>query len=558
MAQRREAIEDRLELLLDTEDGRPVLDAGLSAEAVHRAPSPRRLDLRWRAQDRDPNLLPAQRWGVMIPKGPEGKRLLDAIAPLQRLREEEQGAPARVYEVDPGMSRDLAARWREDVYGADEVPEEERPGYLLILGDLDQISIELQRTMTSGAFVGRLCCADVAGYAAYAEKVARWARQPAPIDRPDGLFFTVQDKTSATTEGERLLMRPGFDLVPRWKVPVGGPTAIPYEGPNTNSFLAAMARESPAVLLSLSHGAGPPAAGWTSDGEQRARQGAMSFGKGVRLEADMVRSVPFLRGGVWFFVACFGAGTPAESVYHPWLARLAESGLVPRSVADSVLGSLPRAGARPFVAALPQAVLANPEGPLAVIGHLDLAWTYAFASSADLGESRASRILTAWKSLAAGVRAGAALDLLLETSRHTDARLMDGYAAEERARDLKETFTVDLPKRSHQWMLRNDLNGYVLLGDPAVRLPLRGNALAPAPERPVPALSAPAPTLAAPPAEGPPAPTAEVAMRERAVRALLAGDEAPNAIAARSGVPLPVLWAWFDAYGAGGRERLRD
>jgi hypothetical protein len=34
---------------------------------------------------------------------------------------------------------------------------------------------------------------------------------------------------------------------------------------------------------------------------------------------------------------------------------------------------LPGERTRPFIAALPKAVLANPEGPLAVMGHEDLA-----------------------------------------------------------------------------------------------------------------------------------------------------------------------------------------
>src|SRR6185436_10307699 len=153
-----------------------------------------------------------------------------------------------------------------------------------------------------------------------------------------------------------------------------------------------------AVLLSVSHGLGAPRGGWKSGGEQRALQGALALGGGDVLSAAELRDKRFLAGGMWFCLACFGAATPAESVYHAWLSLLAEQGAHTGRL-EAVLKSLPKPGERPFVAALPQAALANPEGPLAVIGHVDLAWTYAFTGGKALTESRRTRILSAIKVL---------------------------------------------------------------------------------------------------------------------------------------------------------------
>jgi hypothetical protein len=86
-------------LLADAGDRRPVLEGGLPSEAVQAAPKPKkgpRDAPRWEAPDADPNDLPKQRWGLIAPEGHEGDRLLEAIAPLLRLREEEQGAPPPV------------------------------------------------------------------------------------------------------------------------------------------------------------------------------------------------------------------------------------------------------------------------------------------------------------------------------------------------------------------------------------------------------------------------------------------------------------------------------
>ena len=139
----------------------------------------------------------------------------------------------------------------------------------------------------------------------------------------------------------------------------------------------------------------------------------------------MVRESPFLPGGVWFCVACYGAGTPPSSAFYPWLAQLAEQG-GSREHAAAVLRALPRAGERPFVAALPQALLANPAGPLAMIGHMDLAWTFGFTDP-DGRQSRASRMHAAQRALFGGSRAGVGLDAIMHAYREVNDDLMARY-----------------------------------------------------------------------------------------------------------------------------------
>jgi hypothetical protein len=147
--------------------------------------------------------------------------------------------------------------------------------------------------------------------------------------------------------------------------------------PSPDELLARVGGGDPSVLFTLSHGEGAPRGGWTSHEEQRRRQGAMSFGREGKLTGDDLRARPFLPGGVWFMLACYGAGTPNFSAYRHWLAQLAGAGQF-RGKPEAVLAGLPGPQDRPFIAALPQAVLANPAGPLAFMGHIDLAWTYGF------------------------------------------------------------------------------------------------------------------------------------------------------------------------------------
>lgn len=190
------------------------------------------------------------------------------------------------------------------------------------------------------------------------------------------------------------------------------------------------------------------------------------------LSGDLLRGTPFLPGGMWFCLACFGAATPPRSLFRPWLELLGKQPAY-ENLLDDVLRSLPRPGERPFLAALPQAALANPEGPLAVIGHSDLAWIFGFAEVNDVSPSRASRIISALEVMANGSRAGVALDALMRFYRDVNDSLMADYQLRQDALTEGQPDPVDPERHGYRWMLRNDLRGYILLGDPAARISLR-------------------------------------------------------------------------------------
>lgn len=71
-----------------------------------------------------------------------------------------------------------------------------------------------------------------------------------------------------------------------------------------------------------------------------------------------------------------------------------------------------------------------------------------------------------------GSRAGVALEALVRFYRETNDALTSIYELEADARANGRPDPTDPAERAHLWMLRNDLRGYVLLGDPAARLPL--------------------------------------------------------------------------------------
>ncbi|HET7502991.1 MAG TPA: hypothetical protein VFK02_18350 [Kofleriaceae bacterium] len=424
----------------------------------------------------DPSSLRDQGWGVIVPQDEAGDRLLALARPLLDRRAEDQEldvADMRIYRVRPDMSAAEATDWIDRQLVANN-PQDAIPGYLLVLGRPEQVSFELQQALAGQFHVGRLGFGSDAGYEAYLAKLLASERAPAG-GLARAVYFTARDGTPATELGHRLLMRPcvadAEQLRAKQRFAASEIAAIEDEDdPARAADRLLAAAGGPAVLFSCSHGAGSPPDGWRSPDEQRALQGGLCLGKGQLLPPEAVSGSAFLAGGVWLMFACFGAGTPKHSVYHPWLTRLARHGAFSADVAP-VLRSLPGEREPPFLAALPSAALANPDGPLAVISHLDLAWSYGFydLDKRSRGE-RHRRFHDLVAQLVKGSRVGLALSgsLAWARSRVKDAIVNAASAAANAPPDAADPGQD--ARLGHRWMALQDLAGYIVLGDPAARM----------------------------------------------------------------------------------------
>ncbi|XXT23244.1 hypothetical protein WME94_17055 [Sorangium sp. So ce429] len=458
---------NELQLLLTPYDGRePVLKDGLSSSAAPRADPTDRKDMAvehfW-DETGDPEDLEEQRWGVIAPEGAAGDRLIALIQPLIDARREAQGGhEVMIYRVPSAMSPDEAARWRKQHFDVSAELARDLPRYQLILGDLHEVPLALQQHQATDGFVGRLCFREERAYEAYVDKVLRWERARAE-SAGSARLFTVRDGTAATTIGYRSLAQPAIAQLGKYKLDVAD---LGDQGePSVDAFLEVVRRPEPTVLFSISHGAGAPRGGWKTEADQRDLQGAICFGRDKLSGGDLGDS-PFLPGGIWFMLACYGAGTPDVSAYRHWLEQLKQSRQFGGQT-EAVLAGLPRGGQRPFIARLPQVVLANPNGPLAVIGHVDLAWTYSFEER-DTGKavSRPSKFVETVRAAVETSRVGSSFRELFKASILTNIELTSLYDKAER-----QGAAPDPARLGHLWMLRQDLSGYILLGDPAVRLP---------------------------------------------------------------------------------------
>lgn len=551
-----------LELLLADYDHRPALEKGLPEIAAGKAPkpekAPRGVDgMSLEAPDADPNDLSLQRWGIIIPKSAAGERALEAISPLLALRQSEQEAKVQVFRVEPGMDLQRSLDWKNQVLRNENLlPESERPKFLLILGDLDEVSAELGHVLANGSFVGRIHFDTPAGYEAYARKVVRWEKDPSTSSKAIAKFFVANDGTSATMQGQSHLITPCLDLARKTKT-TRRPFPAELEDPIANvydaaDFIERCKTDQPSILLSVCHGAGrSQTKPWKGADEQRQFQGALQIsldnGRDGWVTAERMQDATFLPGGLWFALACFGAGTPSRSAFYPWLKTLDEAGDFDAPVSN-VLRSLPAEGEKPFLAAMPKAALANPNGPLAVIGHLDLAWTYGFVDPNRMSQSRASRIFSALNVMANGSRSGVALDALMRAYREVNDELLSGYQAEEDARVWSRSYNVDPASRAHSFMLRNDLRGYVLLGDPAARLPLARKTTA---TQPIPSTGGHAAD-----AQASASTSRDPNEMERAVLAVLAQDGTTKEVAKKHGASREELEGWVETYKAAGKAAL--
>gem|GEM_PF-679748 len=463
-------------LLADGDDGEAYLDDGAPREdaAAEAAPVEAHeeeylADISAQAGD-----LTRQRWAVFYPDNAEGRRLCRVLRPLVKHRAEQQGSNCLLVPVPPGLGAQDAERWTAQVYPETwKNMEHRRPRYACIVGDLDGVSLATQQALGLGHFPGRVVCPDEEAYEAYVDKVLAWERRAsAPASKL--LMYTVRDGTAATRAGGDHLMVPCAahcaeiweeerHLLPASALDVAGHD----HDPDAQDFLGRVSDGDPSVLLTISHGSGPPRRRpWTPD-QARERQGAMSFARdGVLMPSDVSQGA-FAPGGFWFYFACFGAGTPDISAYHHWLTLLQQGGAPGLEDLRHVLKGLAPDG--PFTSGLAQAALGNPDGPLNILGHLDLAWSYSFAGAK--GRPKSARIADLLARVVRGERAGTIL-LDLQSWLHEASHNVN--RAYDRARASgQDVAGTDQQRRDlgTLWMELQDLKGYVLLGDPAAQRP---------------------------------------------------------------------------------------
>ncbi|MEI6046531.1 MAG: C25 family cysteine peptidase [Chloroflexota bacterium] len=416
-------------------------------------------------EGRDPLNLAQAGWGVVFLQEVKPE-VRDALKTLLDWRKEQAGDFYKEFVGEKGYRRgEDKAQWlgRQNA-GSGAADPRYVPYYLLIVGDPVTIPFEFQYQLDVQYAVGRIYFDTHEEYAHYAQSVVEFEKGKIYLPRR-ATFFGVQNQDDlATNLSARELVIPlanwvaelaGQEKYGNWQVN----TMIAEEATKARLGQLLGGEESPALLFTASHGMGFP----MGDTRQVTHQGALvcqdwpgpqNWQKAIPPDhyfaAEDVSDNAQVGGLISFHFACFGAGTPRLDDF-------------PRQVGVPVSTIAEQA----FVAQLPKRLLGHSKGgALAVIGHVERAWGYSFKEP-TLSRPQTQTFEDSFKRLLENHPVGSAFDLFnmryAETATELNAYLQK----------LKGGGFLDKYKLARLWTTNNDARSYIVLGDPAVRLPVR-------------------------------------------------------------------------------------
>ena len=417
-------------------------------------------------------------WGVIFPTYPvsEIERCRDvaaakeALQPLLKLRGTQAGDQFSAWIQGEGKGFRVGADTKTTYlarHGAGPGPADPRkvPYYLLIVGGPEAIPYRFQYELDVQYAVGRIHFDEPDDYANYAASVVAAETGMVMGPRRAAFFGVANPNDGATNQSTDNLIEP---LCDRFAAePQGWEIKRILRSAATKAALHKLlgGTDTPALLVTASHGMEFA----QEDVRQIPHQGALLcqdwpgplgwpqkkpiphdyYFAGEDLDANAK-----LDGMIAFFFACYGAGTPDLDEFSKQAFKDR------RAIAPY-----------PFVANLPKHMLTRPcGGALAVIGHIERAWTYSFdwpsaGIQTAVFESTLRRLLM-----------GQPVGLAAEFFNERYAELSTVLAG--MLEDIEFGKTYDPYTLADMWTANNDARGYAIIGDPAVHLAAACNARA--------------------------------------------------------------------------------
>lgn len=395
---------------------------------------------------RDPKDPAVGKWAIVTLRE-DAEKAREALAPLLQRRESQgflwrppEGAPG-VIEIarPPKPSVDLWVKRLRQVTGF------EPPHYLLFIGGPDRVPFEVQHAVDMVFATGRLDVSDTPdgpfsweACRAYAEKVVRYEERAMKVE-PRALLYSFSTDEATRDAHENLSMPLAAHLGESRVSRLFGAEAT------TARLCEALRKSSPAVVITTSHGIEFPAEqglwGALTDSSFGASASPVPFSAGEVAKGERMGA-----GAIVLAFACFSAGVPAVSAH--------------RKLVDEVDGVIPGA---PFTAALPRAWLGRPDGPVAFAGHVDRATSNSYQAAMQ-GPNAAPFFDFADWLLGSQGTLGQALSTFHDRAAQAAADLASVLSV-ARSGAAKRT-----PRMvADAWVRFHDYEGYVLLGDPAIR-----------------------------------------------------------------------------------------
>jgi len=399
-------------------------------------------------------------WTALVNKNdPARQELLDAIQPLAEWRGM-TGDPLYYEGEEP-------FEWYDWVSNNYSPLNAERPFYVLILGGPKQAPFLFQSFLATNAAVGRLDFDSPADLRAYVDKVVRLEKASDPIVKREAIFFATNHGANALGQ-----LDPTFYSHHHLAAPLAQEAQDKYKyavktlfaQDATKANLADMLHKAKSALVfTASHGLGAP-------GEPLKRQKVLNGAiccqdapsddddAWLLRASDVPNADAFLEGAMFFQFACFGYGTPAESDFAHWDAR------VGRAVNAK----------QDFTAALPKKLLAHPRGPIGFVGHLDIALLHGFEDPNDPGTAqdpwhvRVAPFTNAVRNLLQVNPVGFAMRRMNERYNALNQNLTTFFDLLQRG-EIKVDAEMQR-KLVDTFLSRSDAQNYLILGDPGARL----------------------------------------------------------------------------------------
>src|SRR5215217_1614110 len=269
---------------------------------------------------------------------------------------------------------------------------ENRPYYFLIIGGFDIMSIELQYILQSIGAAGRIAFSMPEEYSSYAKKVINFEENIVSTtnqqDKED--FFVIgrpayiaSDYDDVNTINYNQIVEPllsALDLPPPGELLSKGRA-------DKERVLEVLRRTSKyGILFFSAHGfEHTDSSRYQSENiyyDMLEFQGSLildefisdrglASSKGLLSTADVNR-IPVAPGGIAIFHSCYSAGTVDRDTMPEWIHLDMPDRVLPR---------------KPFVNKLAQALLSNPEGPVALYAHINRSFQYDYYHPSNKKES---------------------------------------------------------------------------------------------------------------------------------------------------------------------------
>ncbi|HRI66064.1 MAG TPA: hypothetical protein PK156_17575 [Polyangium sp.] len=461
-------------------------------------------------------------WMLVVSDDEEGRQVEKALASLverrtrvYHARSTPERTPESVVKRYPaGLEGAQIATWvMNELILTNKLGELIAPYYTLIAGDPNKLPFALEYHIHAGGYAaGRLAFPNIDDYRTYAKKVLAWEPDEAPEETsrdesPLGIFATDVGPRDATHQSRKRLVEP-MSAFFQGKPMLSSLTSRIADDADRQGLLEMLRGEKgpftgPRIMFSATHGLAVAGDEPEDVAKRRQDQGGICCQLSRHLDDEILRASnlgdgAFLAGGIWLLFACFGAGTPERSLFYQ-----------SRRTERTLLGCH---DGKPFLAALPTRLLANPDGPLAVIGHVDPGFVHSFMDPKnEIGTLRQTGLQQSLSFLLRGMRVGEAADNLAQKTMSFSEIVSEMYtklsndlssgrgdisrlAIEEAlANPPNAEVRDDRNRLVDAWTAYHDFRNYITLGDPAVRLAPRDF------QPPKPVVSVPTPPAPIPP-----------------------------------------------------------